>query len=385
MNRVCKGLAGLAVIVNSALVGGCLTASHNAEDLHRVNQRAFSSGAKTINVSDLSFEKPSRPADYEGASAISRTYGNIPQQKLNVYFVDGEYKEKVVVDTTGPFDRETVYGINRLEGSIPEGGQRTRFDIGAADNNFVSYSASQNQMSDDCGLKTVDSYGTNNFTITINEVTGLNRKLNETRNYTVGVKFGEKDFMATKRRTDGVFVLNVAEDALIVSALAGWPSGAAWGGADLIDAGCGWAEGSRLNSEAFMSDSRSFAGGLEGVAADVSSTLEHAKTVGASDLIVVKYDSGTGVVYANGLDGVSGLGNGIVFETGSVGANELAKLFLKCFKFLPAAGIGGGKTKYGEGNDCNGGSGGVIGGQTGGPGGNGPGISGGSFGGVGGN
>ena len=398
MSRVSRGLAGLAIILNGALAGGCLTASHNRDDFHRVPSRVASDMNNATNYFDVTkaqFPTPARSADYQSALRASKTYGNLPQQKLNMYFISGQGKEVVAADFNGPWDRNTVYAINKVEESLSDGVQRTRLIVGTPDQNFVSSTASENQFSNDCGLEGVDSYGDKrDFTVSVREVSGVDRKVDEKRLFCVNISFGAKEFEATKRRMDNLFALRVLEEGAIGYVFGGWPFGAALGGAEVVDGAYGWAEGIKLNDAASFSDSRTIVGGLSGRQADAASTFGNAKNLRASDVIVVECNNpvyqgtnvvahtpGVGVVYARGLKNVQRTENGVCFNTDSTGVNHLEALLLRGLRGATGLGIGGEKTRII--NRCNGG--GVTGGQTGGPGGNGSGASGGQGSGSGGN
>lgn len=400
MSRLSRGLAGLALMLS-----GCTTASYDKADYHKVHPKAavaMVNTNNTINVASAKFEKPTREVNYGEALRIEKTYGNLPKQRLNMYFVDGTNVEKVVVDSSGPLDREAVFGLCELRKYIPDNVQRSRLDIGVADTDFNFSAASGDQLSNRCGLETVDVYANTNrdCNVAVRRVTGL-KGSSEHVKYGVSVGFGD-GFKVKQKTVDNLFVLNTVEDGALVSVLAGFPIGAAWAGVDVAGRASGWAEGRQLNSDAFLSDSVSFAGKLSGKDAYIASILEQAKKVRASDIAVVKYDGlvyegtnvvgrnkGTGVVYVNGAENVRGLRNGFYFETNEDGVNHLFVLGGKILKAATVIGVEKGcertvnhyNMRCGK-KSC---GGGITGGQTGGPGGNGPGVSGGQGGSSGGN
>ncbi len=394
MRKSLESIAGL-VLAGAATLSGCVTANHKLNDISKIPKARIESLVTQAQTRTYSNGLKSDPTnlDYEETSKIISKYEHLPTQNINLYTsndqiikVDLEEGNKPKInytklkpkklDTTGILN-SYADEIKSIENSLPlEAARGRRFVIGKTDADTKT--GQSNQLSNASGLLGIDVYstkGNGNFLVEINEITRLDKKLTEEKNYEIKIKFGEESFREKKKRTDNVWVLEGAESAGL-GFLAGGYSAAGGAVAEHLVGGIwGYFEGREAPKDTFMVENRTNLGKLEQRTSDTFSTLKQSKELGATGLITIPYISednmeiGTAMVYVgNPIDVKTGDDGGLVITTNEKGANHLKMLLLRTLKTATriscSGGNGGSKTIK---KPCEPGHGG---GQGGGPGGN---------------
>lgn len=394
----------VSMISLGALAAGCTTADFGRDQINIIPKQRLE---QVLNEKPMParIKGRDRVLRYSEAVAVASTFGNLPNQSVQLYFVsaggnprDQSAAEARRLDTTGPLNAYADELLD-LQNSLPSLSERRRMIIGNPDSTeMVASRGAANQASNTCGLLGVDVYsksGKRNFTVGIKEVTGL-KGVREQSVYETVIRFGQPEIKTNKERADFILGLEALEDG----GMAFWAGGqyAALGAVVErgVDALWSLAEGRRVPRGSFIQDRRENLGALEGAAADTYNILATAKDLGADGIAVVPYNTngeqGVGVLYLkriNSFSPINGgpINGGIAVRTNRLGANHLCSFAHRALGMATRVGYDGRVV-----HECNEGKdkpyiipgGGITGGESGAPGGNGGGPSGGGSGGPGG-
>lgn len=297
----------------ASLLTGCASSQYTPQQLYSLSEKERASLARQADTPvDGGWEKQS-VGSYENSKQLEALLGYLPQHHFTLYTpnMDGEL-QSADVDTTGHANA-SMDEIGRLVSSLPPTSHFSQLRLAPRSRNLLFGGAGENQLTLDSGLLAVSNYSMDakhrHYQVTIDEVTAVNEKGNDTRYFRHRIVFPTTSAEAAKYRLDFSGLAKALEDTAIYGALAGeWSALGKFTGESIRFLAAGAEGRARIPKGTAMVAGRDHVGGLKGTHADAFRELQESDQMHGQSMFVVPYCAqddegrsvrGTAVVHAS--------------------------------------------------------------------------------------